>query len=108
VNSNDAVTKVLEQVTRWDSPSSCTLPETDGDLVLYDDAIWAARQAFLEGQRDMLAKCIAAVQSIHSPVTYNEYLTYCKGCADTNDDEWSFAWPCPVVNAVRALLEGEK
>jgi hypothetical protein len=53
-------------------------------------------------REDTLAKAIAAVESVHSPIQYGEN-TYCRGCADAAYDEFSFTWPCPVVNSVRAL-----
>ena len=53
---------------------------------------------------DMLAKCIAAVEEVHSPIQHGED-TYCRGCADAAYDEFSFTWPCPVVTSVRALQE---
>jgi hypothetical protein len=77
MDSNDAVTKVLEQVTRWDAPSSSTLPEPDGDLVLYDDATWAATEAYEVGQRDMLARCVKMLDDHHPRCT-----DPCELCAE--------------------------
>lgn len=61
--------------------------------------------AIAKAREEMFAKCIAAVEAIHSPIPYGDDLTYCRGCADSAYDEYSFTWPCPVVNSVRALQE---
>jgi hypothetical protein len=55
-------------------------------------------------REDMLAKCIEAVEEVHSPIQNGED-TYCRGCADAAYDEFSFTWPCPVVTSVRALRD---
>jgi hypothetical protein len=65
----------------------------------------ANNQAYLNGQRDMLAKCIAAVEAVHSPIPMDADLSYCRGCADAAYEEYSYEWPCAVVTAVRALQE---
>jgi hypothetical protein len=61
-------------------------------------------RGFRDGQQDTLARCITAVEQVHSPIQHGED-TYCRGCADAAYDEFSFTWPCPVVTSVRALRE---
>ena len=56
-------------------------------------------------RRDMLAKCIAAVERIHSPIRIDDDLSYCRACADAAYGEYSYAWPCAVVTSVRALQQ---
>jgi hypothetical protein len=65
----------------------------------------ANQQAYLNGQRDMLAKCIAEVERIHSPIRIDDDLSYCRKCADAAYGEYSYAWPCAVVTSVRALQQ---
>ena len=101
MNSNVTVTEVLEQVTRWDAPSSSCRPEDDGDLVLYDDAIWAATVAYQQGQRDMLAKAITAV----ADRVGNKAASW---RASDQPSEDYFVAIVDAVAALRALLEGEK
>ncbi len=56
-----------------------------------------------KARKDMLAKAIAAVETVHSPIRIDDDLFYCRGCADAAYEEYSFAWPCAVVTAVHAL-----
>ena len=65
---------------------------------------WQAEAAIAAARANMFAKCIAAVEEVHSPIQHGED-TYCRGCADAAYNEFSFTWPCPVVTSVRALQE---
>jgi hypothetical protein len=58
-------------------------------------------------REDMLAKCIAAVEAVHSPIPIDEHLSFCRGCAEAVSyaayEEYSYEWPCAVVTALRDL-----
>jgi hypothetical protein len=80
-------------------------PLTFGNLFGIDPDYENAPSDYEQGQRDMLAKCIAEVERIHSPIRIDDDLSYCRKCADAAYGEYSYAWPCAVVTSVRALQQ---